>query len=70
MAEFCVNVVCAFDNKHKFPKVFHVKAGETPAPKETFEAYCPFCGKYVQVTLDKEAEITTKVWKKFGFDTE
>jgi len=70
MSEICYKVVCAFNNKHKFPKVFHVKEGEKPALKETFEAYCPFCGKYVQVTLDKEAEITTEVWKAFGFDVE
>lgn len=68
MARVKYMVVCGINKEHRFPKVFEVKEKSKKKDiEETFETFCPFCGKYVQVVLDKENKPTEEIYRKFGF---
>jgi hypothetical protein len=61
------SVICPFGKDHKFPVVLEVdqnKKGEGGS----FEARCPFCDKYVQVTIEKELKPDKTVLRGLGFD--
>jgi len=67
MSKVTYTVICPFDKKHKFPVVLEVedKTGGVP---DSFQEYCPFCDKFVQVTIDKKLKPDTKVLRGLGFE--
>jgi hypothetical protein len=68
MARIKYIVICGINKEHRFEKVFEVKEKSKKKDiEETFETYCPFCGQYVQVVLDKPALENTETYKQFGF---
>jgi hypothetical protein len=55
-------VQCAFNSQHLFEKVFEIEEG-TENRQSKIEAYCPFCDKFVTVTVQGEAPDTDTLRK-------
>jgi len=64
-------VKCALDESHKFSVVVLVKdRDEKDRDKDTFDAYCPYCGKYVRATIQEKLVPDKVVYRSLGFDGE
>jgi len=62
-------VICPFNPQHRFPVVLEVEEGSEEKGKESrFETYCPFCDKFVQVTVAGKLEPDVSVMRGFGFE--
>jgi hypothetical protein len=59
-----LNVQCAFDKNHIFPKSFTVEEGEQPVESEA-DVYCPFCNKLMEVKIKSELASSESILKKF-----
>ena len=62
-------VICPFNKDHKFPVVLEVEQNKKRVGS-SFEAHCPYCDKYVRVTIDKELKPDKAVLRGLGFDNE
>ena len=67
MSKVTYTVICPFDKKHKFPVVLEVE-DEKQGVADSFEEYCPFCDKFVQVTIDKKLAPDVDTLRRLGFD--
>ena len=67
MSTITYSVICPFDSNHKFPVVLEV-GDEKKGVADTFEEYCPFCDKFVQVTIDKKLAPDADTLRRFGFE--
>jgi len=67
MKKITYTVICPFDKKHKFPVVLEVEDEAGSAP-DSFEEYCPFCEKFVRVTIEKKLVPDVDTLRRFGFD--
>jgi hypothetical protein len=67
MSTITYTVICPFDKKHKFPVVVEVEDESEGAP-DSLEEYCPFCDKFVRVTIDKKLVPDVDTLRRFGFD--
>lgn len=66
MGKVTFTVICPYNKEHKFPVVLEVK-DNTQDVENTFEEYCPYCDKYVQVKIDQELKPDVEVHRRFGF---
>ena len=60
-------VICPFGKNHKFPVVLVVEQNKK-AEGSSFEAHCPYCDKYVRVTIEKELKPDKVALRGLGFD--
>jgi hypothetical protein len=58
-------VRCSFNSKHFFHKAFTVEEG-TEHTETKAEAYCPFCDKWVSVTIQGKLIPDKELIRKFG----
>jgi hypothetical protein len=66
MKKVTFKVLCPYNKEHNFPVVMEV-GDESGDAKSTFEEYCPFCDKYVQVRIEGKLELDSKIYRLFGF---
>ncbi|MCK5056078.1 MAG: hypothetical protein KAT34_05445 [Candidatus Aminicenantes bacterium] len=59
-----LNVQCAFDKSHIFPKSFTVEEGGQSVESEV-DVYCPFCNKLVVVKIKGELPSSESILRKF-----
>ena len=62
-------VICPFEKGHKFPVVLEVEQNKK-GEGSSFEAHCPYCDKYVRVSIEKELKPDKVVLRGLGFDDE
>ncbi len=60
-------VQCAYDETHIFEKALEIKKG-TEAKETEVQAYCPFCEKHVDVTVQGKVVPDTELLRKFGLE--
>ena len=61
------NVQCPADPGHIFERVFELSEGQDWPEKETArEAFCPFCGKIVAVTVKEKTPLDQEILKRFA----
>ena len=62
-------VTCSFDPTHIFPVKTDVRdRDEKDAGPDTFDAHCPFCGKYVRVSIKEKLVTDLEVLRRAGFE--
>jgi hypothetical protein len=71
MKSVTYTVICPFDPGHRFPVVLEMEDGsEEKEKKSHVETYCPFCDKFVRVTVEGQLEPDVSVMRGFGFEPE
>lgn len=66
MGKVSYTVICPYNKEHKFSVVLDVE-DKAQGVENTFEEYCPFCDKYVQVKIDQKLKPDIEVFRRFGF---
>lgn len=66
MSKVTYSVICPFDPTHKFPVV--VEGEDKKKARDTLEEYCPFCEKFVRVTIEKKLKPDADTLRRFGFE--
>jgi hypothetical protein len=60
------NVSCSADPGHVFEKAFELSEGQDRPEKETgIDAFCPYCGKTVPVTVKEKTPPDKDILKRF-----
>jgi len=70
MSKITYSVICPFDPTHKFPVVVDEVEDKKKRANDTLEEYCPFCEKFVRVTIEKKLKPDANTLRRFGFDRE
>ncbi len=60
-------VQCAYDESHIFEKVLEIEEGTEDKETEV-QAYCPFCEKHVDVTVQGRVVPDTELLRKYGLE--
>ena len=61
------DVQCAYDDAHVFQKNIEIEAGSEDTTSE-IEAFCPYCGKHVSITIQGKAMPNQELLRRFNLD--